>query len=391
MENPSQGRRTPEDEILFRIPTKDRAIVADRITPAIEGYFRLPAVWIGHEPDSDLVLRLNPPVHHHLVIERNLVAGIGTRVLLDGTFLFDFSSWSDAPQIKIPGYRQPDGPHRLPSESAAAEMKSEEYAVIRAQVMNVHQACLATSELRVKRRSAQMGFPVSPTCTLKGLGFIDSLCYRDSVSDTRAIMRNVLNNKDSVPRKSSFPRRVLEPEIIEHSLDLLDEILSKNDRELIQLIESSYFAACNCVEGRLGEAVTLAWGVCEQLLTLMWDELVSDRSDNNRMPSSRRARLVSRDYSASVISEILEITCRLDYQTYRLLDKARKSRNDWAHKMKEPSSSEVLAAIRGMERLFQQVKGVDISFQITLQGGGVPQWNIWIWEAYRNHLSTGGG
>ena len=321
-----------------------------------------------------------------MVTERKLVCGIDSRVLLDGTFLFDFSSWPEAPQIEIPGYRRPID-HKGSKETDSAEMKAENYAVVRAQVMNVHQACLATSERQLIRRSAQMGFPVTPSSALKGLGFVDALHYRDTVDDTRALARNTVNNKDLVPRKSPFSRRVLEIEVVQHSLELLDSILIRREPDLIRLIELAYLAACNCTQGRLGEAVNLAWGVCEQLLSLLWEQLISDQIRRSQMPSSRRNRLESsRDYSASVITEILEIDGRLDFETYQLLETARRSRNDWAHKMKEPSSVEVSAAVHSMERLFELVKGVDILFQMVFQGGGVPQWNIWIWEALQDGL-----
>lgn len=386
MGNLSRGQRTPEDDILFRTPTKDRAIVPDGITPAVEGYFRIPAVWIGDVPDSDSTIYLNPRVHHRVVTERKLLCGINSRVLLDGTFLFDFSSWPEAPQIEIPGYRLPVDRKGI-QRTDFAQMKAETYAVVRARVMNVHQACLATSERKLIRRSAQMGLPVTLSSTLKGLSFVDALQYRDTVDDSRALARSTVNNKDLVPRQSPFPRRVLEIEVVQHSLELLDRILKKKEPHLIRLIESAYLAACNCTQGRLGEAVTLAWGVCEQLLSLLWDQLIADQIGRSKMPSSRKNRLESsRDYSASVIIEILEIDGRLDFETYQLLETARKSRNDWAHKMKEPSSVEVSAAVRGMERLFELVKGVDILFQMTYQGGGVPQWNIWIWEALKDRL-----
>ena len=166
-----QSRRVRDADALFRTPTKDQTVVPDTISPAVEGYYRLPAVWIGEAPGSESVTFLNPAVHHRVVTEKELNCGIRSRVLLDGTFLFDFSSWPPAPQIEIPGYRQPARP-RSSRETDSAQRKAEEYAGIRSQVMNVHQACLATSELRIKRRSAQMGYPVSLTSTLKGLGLV---------------------------------------------------------------------------------------------------------------------------------------------------------------------------------------------------------------------------
>ena len=102
MDKIPQAYRSPEDESLFKKPTDDPAIRPDRVSPAVEGYFRIPAVWIGKEPDPKSVSILNPQIHHAVVLEKNLSCGIKVRVQRDGTFLFDFSSCPIAPQVVIP-------------------------------------------------------------------------------------------------------------------------------------------------------------------------------------------------------------------------------------------------------------------------------------------------
>ena len=193
-----RGVRSADDEPLFKKPTDDPAITSDRVTARIGGYFRIPAVWIGETPALESILILNPRIHHAVVLKKRLRCGIEVRVQRDGTFLFDFSSWSYAPQIVIPGYRAPNPrhPHKPPAKFSSAERKSEKYGVLRAQVMNVHQACVATAEKVVKRRGALMGFPITASSTLKGLTFRDTIHYRNNVEDVHALARNVINNKD---------------------------------------------------------------------------------------------------------------------------------------------------------------------------------------------------
>ena len=381
MDKIPQAYRSPEDESLFKKPTDDPAIQPDRVSPAVEGYFRIPAVWIGKKPDSKSVSILNPQIHHAVVLEKELSCGIKVRVQRDGTFLFDFSSWPIAPQIVIPGYRIPDpkSVYQEPTEASNAEDKAENYAILRAQVMNVHQACLTTSEKVIKRRYTGMGLPVTSWNTLKALTFDSALSYLDDSEDIRALARNSLNNKDRVHRTHPLPRRVLEKEVIEHSLELLDQILSLKDTDLIQWIEAAYIAACRCNEKRFGEAIVLAWAVCEQLLSLAWDTLQNDINVDGRMSKTRKGRLGGRDYTASVIIEFLEINNRLDYHLYELLEDVRKSRNNWAHQMRVPKENEVYKAFRAIEGLFQHIKKIPVSLSFGSRGG-VPQWNIWIWD-----------
>ena len=385
MEKPPWGYRQPEDEHLFTQPTNDRSIVPDRVSPAVEGYFRVPAVWIGDAPDPNAVRVLNPPVHHAVVLTKKLRCGIEARVQRDGTFLFDFSSWPLAPTIVIPGYRIPDPEqsYRVSLEHTSAENNAETHAVLRAQVMNAHQACVTTSESIVKRRAATMGFPVAAWSTHKAISFDTSPSYEDDTENIHALARNILNNKYQVPQQSPDPRRVLELEVVEHSLELLDSILAEGDEIVIQMVEAAYIAACRLREKRFGEAVTLAWGVCEQLVSLVWKNLLEDAQTSGnvteRMPRERREKLTGRDYTASVMVEMLEINGRIDHNLYRSLEVARKARNRWAHEMRVPKEREVFFCIQAVQRLLQDVKGIQLSLQSGGRGG-VPEWPVWIWE-----------
>ena len=382
-----RGMRHPEDLPLFKQPTDDPTIRPDTVTPAVEGYFRIPAVWVGDKPDDGSVLTLNPRIHHAVVLERKLCSGIKVRVQRDGTFLFDFSSWQHAPQIVIPGYRIPIPrmPHRRPRETEDRAEESEKYAVIRAQLMNVHQACLTTSERLVKRRFAEMGLPLTSDHTIKDLTFDQCNSYTNSL-DTRSLARNALNNKDGIKRNRPFSRRTLEIEVVDQSLNLLDQILQAEDTRLIQMIEAVYLAAGANAQGRPGETVTSVWGVCEQLLSLAWKAFLNESKDFGRMPATRRKKLSDRDYTASVMIEMLELGKRINYDLYLHLEEARKARNRWTHDMLEPSGAQVSHAIWAVERLFQEVYGIHITLPLTGLSPGVPGWNIWIWEAVKGSI-----
>ena len=259
--------------------------------------------------------------------------------------------------------------------------------------MNAHQACLATSESVVKRRSAGMGVPVTAWNTHKAISFDTPPAYNDDTEDSHALAHNVLNNKDQVPCQQPLPRRVLELEVVEHSFELLDHILLCGDSTLIQMVEAAYIATSRWGEKRFGEAVVLAWGVCEQLISSAWSKILEDtksgEKEPRRMPNDRKNKLSGRDYTASVMVEMLEINGRIDWELYRLLEIARKARNNWAHKMRSPKNSEAIICIRAVETLLWQNRGVHLSLQFGRRGG-VPQWPIWMWEQCKaKELSCG--
>jgi len=252
--------------------------------------------------------------------------------------------------------------------------------------MNTHQACLTTAESVVKRRGAAMGFPVTAWNTEKALTWDTPRAYHDDVEDSHALARNVLNNKDRVTRRHSLGRRVIELEVVEYSLELLDKILTDTNAASVQIVEAVYIAACRQREKRFGEAVTLGWGVCEQLISSAWNKMLDDirtgTATSERMPKDRRTKLNSRDYTASVMVEMLEVNGRLEHDLYRLLEIARKARNHWAHEMRVPKERESAIRLRAAMQLLNHVKGIHLVLQSGGRGG-VPEWPVWLWETAR--------
>lgn len=381
VERVARGYRRAEDKHLFKQATDDPSIQPDRVTARVEGYFRAPAIWIGDRPDDPSASSRNPGLRNTEALARQLRTGIETRVMQDGTFLFDFGSWSLAPQVVIPGYRvpSPGAMHRPPVETENASSLSERYALLRAQAMNAHQSCLATSEWLLRGTSHGVGLPLTAADTLKGMNFVDCLRYGDGSRDIRSIYRDTWNHPVPAGTDGALQRRTLDVEVVHHSLDTFDDVLAAdNAASLIQMVEAVYLATCRYTEGRFGEAITLAWGACEQLLSKLWDSFLTETQASGRLTRQRRSRLAGRDFTASMKSEALELGSCLRYDLYREVDTARKARNQWAHEMTEPSVAQLAGAMAAAEGLFEEVYGIQLRFPLNAGSPGVPAWNVWI-------------
>lgn len=353
----------------------------DSVSPTIGGYFRIPAVWIGERPDATLVRTLNPTIHHETVLRRNLRCGLKARVQRDGLFVFDFADWPRAPQVVLPGFRRiVDGATKVPKAHIEAERKAGAYIVFRSKIMNAHQACLTTAEAVVKHRGAMMGYPIDSRSMHQHWSFEAPQGYAHNIEYPYALASNVLNGLYQIQNSKPAGRRLIEIEVVDYSLKLLDDILLLNEDPIVDLVEAFYVAAIRAREARLGEALTLAWTACEQLVSRQWslllDEIGADRGTEIRMNKDRRKKLTGRDYSASVMTEILESHRKIDFELYELLNRARKARNDWSHFLKQPSSGDVWSCMKALKLLFQNTMGLNFALQTTAEGGAFPQINV---------------
>ncbi len=374
--------RDSKKEELFRTKTDDFSkIHPDAVSPAVEGYFRFPAVWIEAEPEMSSGDFLDDEIHHQVVYRLDLSCDVRVCVKRDGTFLFDFSKWPLAPLVIIPGYEFP-GPNisfMPPPEHQKKYALAESYAVLRAQVMNVHQACISTAEHLVMGSNSHVGTPVTAWNTHKAISFATVPFYADDSQNMHALARNVANNKDRVIR-NKMHRPVIKLNVIDRSYSLLEKILLKKDIALIQIIEAVFIAASRANEKRFGESVMLAWGACEQLISILWTRKISEaKSSGKNISSDRFDKLKGRDYTASMMIEMLEFDSKISDDLYKMLEGARKARNKWAHEMRPPKEMDANVCVEAAQQLLKIVADVDLAVR-SGSPGAVPAWWIWWWE-----------
>ena len=357
-------------------------IEPDRVNAVVEGYFRIPAVWIGSAP-------ANPAVETGMLLGRQIVykatlsCGIDAYAMRNGLFLFDFLRSRIGEVVRVPGYERPATlPYTPPRSYSVAEAKAEQVSLLRAQIMNVHQACLISSEYVVKCRSAAMGFPITAWSTLHSLGITHPVPYHDDVEGVHALAMNVLDGKYA----SAFvpgQRRVLEVEVVANSFESLDTVLSLEGGRYIPIVEAAYQSACRSMELRSGESLAIGWTACEQLVSDEWKQLLASndvgRPDGAKITRDRKKKLLGRDYTASVMVEMLELHGRLTDGLYKNLEIARKARNNWAHDMAIPSGGDTFACQQAIQELLAR-KGIQLWLQPGFRGPGGAAWPLSVFQ-----------
>jgi hypothetical protein len=113
---------------------------------AAAAYYHWPPVWVGGAPSWAIY----PPQHAKAEIDVSVLddevyrdtlsSGMPVRVLREGVFIFDFSSWE-------PGRSLPEAPFPGFAELASVALR-------RASVMNAHLACLYTAMAQLQIQSS---------------------------------------------------------------------------------------------------------------------------------------------------------------------------------------------------------------------------------------------
>ena len=326
------------------------------------GYYLVPPVWIGTQPQDswnpspDEIRSLNDEVYRAV-----LSSGISVKVTRGGLFAFDFSNWP-------PGRTFPENEEHDFDELA-------ELVLRRTTLCNAHIACFHQSLSR-RQNFCHDKMIVSPSDLIflqsldKGsIGFGGNMLLAFLASSTYPS-----TYPESMKGSRIYGRNLLvQVETIDESFQLLETILSHADSQILALTEL-YLRSCKAYEDHnYSLSLITAWAITEQMLQIVWERHVEENREKSTEGSpyifinaDRKKKLTeSRDFTASVVSEILSLVELLPFSLYQDLCTARQARNDWIHKLKPVDRATAEASIRVAEKMLSLAEDIDFHLLLT--------------------------
>lgn len=336
-------------------------------------YFYMPPIWVGSQPtDAELATPTNELIK--VVCSRTLAVGISLSVHRDGVFLFDFQQWPDGCPVSIPAHTI-EGGKPLPSHIQEAERKAEHHRYNCMAVMNAHLACMSTAMSKVQGHGLWIKQVITPSSYFTTHWVNGQRHIVGVTAQSDPILAYVSTNLplDIDISEKRARAATIKLDTIEHSLNLLEQILTNETPDTLLMTTLIYFSAINYAQHDFPTALTLAWSVCEKLLRTLWDKYLIDRTflaDDNGVSikvinSDRKKLLSGTDYTASVISEVLALAGRLRHNTYLGLSKARKARNGWLHNLTPISSMVARECIQTAQTLLKEVTSIDLAVNLS--------------------------
>jgi hypothetical protein len=327
-------------------------------------YYHSPTIWVGSSApivgaDVD-VSKLGEEVYRTTLSE-----GITAKVLREGMFIFDFSSWllgRALPESGVPDF----------DAVAAVILK-------RVTVLNAHLACLYTALSRLQNFALEK-MVVSPSDLISLKSLDDTgMSFGDYRVAALALARYPSTYAQGIPTTLDWRivRRsvIVKIETVTESFRLLSTILHHPDPDALFLADL-HVRSCKAYEDHnYALCLVTAWTIAENLMQRLWNRYV----DENRLRqvagtevvfinSDRRDKLIkSRDFTPSVISEILSLTNRLPFELYQGISKVRQARNEWLHDLRPVSRDDASRAVKTAEQMLSLVDKIDLALPLESQ------------------------
>jgi hypothetical protein len=338
------------------------------VASAVSAYYHLPPVWIGKPPSErefhQAPLRdLIADVH-----ESNLSCGVKVRVRRDGLFIFDCSQWEPGSATDIPSFEIQPG-EKLPQTVTRAWNLTEARAGARTQLMNAHLACLDSALGELRKAASPLRQILSTSDAIQLFDFRQNDLHRGIRlrEPTRSYVLNCVAFTRAKRVEHQRSRRSLDLEVVQHSFELLDRVVWLSVPNSLLLVELLYKSGMHYAAHRYAEALILCWTVCEKLINHVWEQHLDscNLTPVGRIPRQRKEKLRGRDFTASVISEVLELTGLLPYDLFLDIEKIRKARNTWLHSLGDVSDRDASNAIRTAEKMLESVGKIRLSITIS--------------------------
>ncbi|MGH3377664.1 MAG: hypothetical protein ACRDS0_03890 [Pseudonocardiaceae bacterium] len=133
------------------------------------------------------------------------------------------------------------------------------------------------------------------------------------------------------PRFEAIPETT-----IAAACELLGFIVQHEVTNALDLVVLTNDAMVSYRDHEFSSALVTAWTVCEALLTYHWREYIEDPKRQS-MTSKRSKKLTGRDFTASVITEVLELAGVVTPELLKQIDRVRAARNKWMHATQSPN------------------------------------------------------
>ncbi len=307
----------------------------------------LPPTWVGGKPE--------PANHTDVAWEGLGLQDVPITALRGGMVIFEFDKSEGYAGGAVPAYALPED-RRIPQHVTKADRECDDLGYNRFVYMNAFLLALYSGFSTVQKTARSVQEPADPTNYFGARRTANGWqTFRD------------LGTKIDYPNER--PDNI-EVETLDHSLDILKKSDSAIGTASLDVLSLIYTACAQYSRHQFSSAHLIAWAAIEALLNIMWLKLQAEidvtSGGHTKMNKDRKNLLVGRDYTSSVVSQVLSICEKIDDETLKRLDEARRKRNEFAHALTHIEAEHAGKAIRLATDMITNMAGFRVTSQLGL-------------------------
>lgn len=271
----------------------------------------------------------------------------------DGLVIFNFEETARFGSPSIPGW-QPEYGKRMPAAIQKAEALRSEVGYARLEYMNAWLAAYGSGMSAAAAHGIISQPPVDPHRHFKA---------------EKQNGRWIAFNERHTLVAGSEGASVVNTDVFEHAVAVMNAAEAKLGEGFTTTLALLHQASHQYVRHQFASAHLLGWTLTEQALHVLWrDYRISASSGPDAVTEINRDRrdlLDGRDFTASIITQILSLAGRISDERLTALDAARKARNNFAHKLKPIEGQQAQEALATAATMLSELLGVRVVAQLS--------------------------
>lgn len=127
------------------------------------------------------------------------------------------------------------------------------------------------------------------------------------------------------------------------------EIYNTLDERTIEILSLIHTANTHYNDHNFSSCLVVGWSVVEALQSIIWNEFLKKRVNESGgqvlIDKNRNKILNGRDFTASIVSQILSISGEMNKTIFNKMNKSRQNRNNFVHNLKSVSANDAFAVL----------------------------------------------
>ncbi|MGF6647117.1 hypothetical protein [Paraburkholderia sp. GAS82] len=294
-----------------------------------------------------------------IVWQKTALYGVPVLARRNGFVIFDFEKspeYAYAPMPAAAGDR-PQRPGKSDMEAATARLQ-QNYR--RFQYMSAFLMALHAGLAETMKAGTPVQAPLNPVNYLKAW-------------ETGGTWK-VTTPQGHATEGANFLAQDLKLGVLDHAVRVMersDEVFGEDGLKILALcLTAGHQYSLHQFES----AHLIAWSVIEKQINKIWADLMGALDEKNgghtKINSKRRETLTGRDYTASIVTQMLSLHGKIDDNMLSELNKARQTRNDFAHNLGAVTWQDAAWAIGAANQLITKVVGLVVSCQTAITSYG---------------------
>lgn len=323
-------------------------------------YFEAPQVYVEDER-----AKTDPSLRSEIAFQRVSSRDVPILFRRDGFLIFRFEEGTTYAGGAVPEYEIQSG-QKMEPKSFRAEEAREKLIYDRIEYMNAFLLALTSAMSTVQQFGSAVQEPADPWHHLRG--HYDGTRWNVTTANTRYRM----------PQEARHV--VLRLETFEDAIGVMHACEKTFGKQATMLLSLVYMACHQYSRHQFSSAHLIAWCVVESLVNILWKNLLAEAKTreivdettgakttegHTAINGDRKKLLTGRDYTASIMTQMLSLSGKMDDELLDHLNAARKARNDFAHFLDAITSQESGKTIRLATDLITRLCGRRVTSQLS--------------------------